>query len=107
MPFQPKARLLAPNVPWPPCKAQAWQRYLECSLGGLELWEGGGHGLGLLELLLVDLEHVFSPLCAADHQTDGLEPGGRWAGMRAGGGWGAGPRQRGAQRGGTRATVCG
>lgn len=80
---QPKSLLLAPKAPGPSQEAESWQWYLECGLGGLKLWECGGHGLGLLELFLMDSEHFLSPLCAADYQTNGLEPEGT-ARMRVG-----------------------
>lgn len=65
-PLQPPLEAPAPPPP-----------HLEGSLGGLQLGEGGGHSLGLLELLLVGPEHLLGALRAADHQTDGLEPAGR------------------------------
>ena len=62
----------------------SWRQYLHCSLGGLKLWEGRGHSLSLLELLLMGLECLLSPLRAPDHQADSLEPRGGQGLMKTG-----------------------
>lgn len=82
---------MLPCAPGPHGEAQAQQQYLQRSLGGLKIRKGGRHSLGLLELLLVGPEHLLSPLRAADHQTDGLEPAGR---MGLSTGWAGGSRDR-------------